>query len=69
MKNALLPILMLLIALTGCARHYVLKLTNGSQITAASKPRLKEGSYCYKDVKGEKHFVPAGRVREIAPGH
>jgi hypothetical protein len=60
--------LMIVIGLTGCARHYVIKLNNGSQITTASKPRLQEGSYCYKDAKGEKHFVAAGRVREIAPG-
>jgi Bacterial protein of unknown function (DUF903) len=67
MKKATLPLLIGLIALTGCARHYVMKLSNGSEITTATKPRLKEGIYHFKDAKGEEHFVPTGRVREIAP--
>ena len=67
MKNAALPLLIGLIALTGCAHHYVLKLNNGTEITTASKPKLKEGIYHFKDAKGEQHFVPAGRVREVAP--
>ena len=67
MRKASCPILLCLIVLTGCAHHYVLKLTNGAEITTASKPRLKEGSYYFKDAKGEEHFVPVARVREIAP--
>lgn len=67
MKSAALPLLIGLIALSGCAHHYVLKLNNGAQITTASKPRLKEGVYHFKDAKGEEHFVPVARVREIAP--
>jgi len=67
MRKAPWPILVCLIALTGCAHHYVLKLTNGSQITTATKPRLKEDSYYFKDAKGEEHYVPVARVREIAP--
>ena len=67
MKKNFWPGLIILIALTGCANHYVLKLTNGSEITTASKPRLKEGNWSFKDAKGEKHFVPEARVREVAP--
>jgi hypothetical protein len=67
MKKAALPLIIGLIALTGCARHYVLRLTNGSEITTATKPRLKEGIYHFKDAKGEEHFVPVARVREVAP--
>jgi hypothetical protein len=67
MKKAALPLLIGLVALTGCAHHYVLRLTNGSEITTASKPRLKEGVYHFKDAKGEEHFVPQARVREVAP--
>jgi hypothetical protein len=67
MKKASLPVLIGLIMLTGCAHHYVMKLNNGSQITTATKPRLKDGSYSFKDAKGEEHYVPAARVREIAP--
>ena len=67
MKKAALPLVIGLIALTGCAQHYVMKLNNGSVITTASKPRLKDGIYHFKDAKGEEHFVPTGRVREVAP--
>ena len=67
MKKAALPLLIGLIALTGCAHHYVMKLNNGMEITTASKPKLKEGVYQFKDAKGEEQFVPAIRVREIAP--
>jgi hypothetical protein len=67
MSKACWPLVLSLILVTGCARHYALKLTNGSEITTASKPKLKGGSYYYKDVKGEQHVLAAGRVREIAP--
>jgi hypothetical protein len=67
MKKAVLPLLIGLIALTGCAHHYVMKLSNGSQITTANKPTLKEGVYYFKDAKGEEHAVAAARVREVAP--
>ncbi len=56
-----------LFAGAGCARHYVIKLNNGSQITAANKPRLKNGSYYFKDANGQTRTLPAGRVMEIAP--
>ena len=61
------PLILSLILLAGCARHYVLKLSNGSEITTASKPKLKEGIYYYKDAKGEQHAMAAGRVLEMAP--
>jgi hypothetical protein len=67
MKKAALPLLIGLIALTGCAHHYVMKLTSGAQITTASKPKLKEDTYYFKDAKGEQQLVPAANVREIAP--
>jgi hypothetical protein len=67
MKKATLPILIGMIALTGCAHHYVIRLSNGTEITTATKPQLREGVYQFKDAKGEEHFVPLTRVREIAP--
>jgi hypothetical protein len=67
MSKASWSLLLSLIVLTGCARHYVLRLNNGSEIVTASKPRLKEGNYYYKDAKGEQHVLAAGRVREMAP--
>ena len=67
MNKAALLFLIGLMVLTGCAHHYVMKLTNGGEITTASKPRLKEGAYYFKDAKGEEQIVPATSVRELAP--
>ena len=67
MKKAALPLVLGLIALTGCAHHYVMKLSNGTEITTASKPKLKDGVYYFKDAKGDEHSMTAGRVREGAP--
>ncbi len=57
----------LLISACGCARHYLITLTNGGQITTNSKPRLKNVSYLFKDTKGKQQAVPAGRVTLIEP--
>ena len=67
MKKAVVPLLFALFLLAGCAHHYVMKLDNGIEVVTASKPKLKEGTYTYKDAKGQEHFVAAGRVREVAP--
>ena len=67
MKKTSLPVLVILIALTGCAHHYVMKLNNGGEITTATKPRLKDGIYSFKDAKGEEHFVSVARVRQVSP--
>lgn len=67
MKAPALALLIGLLALSGCASHYVIKLNNGMQIVTASKPKLKGGVYTYKDAKGEKHFIAAGRVHELEP--
>ena len=53
--------------LCGCAHNYVVKLSNGTQFTTASKPKLKGNSYYYKDASGREHSIPQGRVSEIAP--
>ena len=31
--------------LTGCARNYVVTLTNGTQVGTKNKPELKDGAY------------------------
>jgi hypothetical protein len=67
MKILLLPLLIGSLALCGCTHHYVMKLTNGMQMTTSSKPKLKGGNYYFKDGKGQEISVPQGRVREIEP--
>jgi hypothetical protein len=67
MKRLALSLLLGLLVLSGCASQYVIKLTNGNEITTASKPKLNGGTYSFKDAKGQEHFVPVGRVYEIEP--
>jgi hypothetical protein len=67
MRKIVLPLLAGTIALSGCVHPYVVKLSNGMQITAPHKPKLKNGAYQYKDSNGKAVSIPAGRVREIEP--
>jgi len=67
MNKAALTLLIGLIALTGCAHHYVMRLNNGGEITTATKPQLKDGAYRFQDAKGKEQIVPAFAVREVAP--
>ncbi len=62
-----IALLLLLAASCGCARHYVITLTNGSRVSTKGKPHLEGGYYVYKDVLGQKNWVSAGRVSEVAP--
>jgi len=56
-----------LIVLCGCSQTYVMKLSNGSQITTPGKPKLKGGYYQYKDAKGNENYVSQSRVLVIQP--
>jgi len=70
MKNRGLLLLLFLagcLAFTGCARRYVVRMTNGARITAAGKPKLEKGFYVFKDTRGNEMYVSQGRVLEIAP--
>ena len=68
MKIPVILLMFLALALSGCSRHYVLTLNNGTKIVSASKPQLKEGTYFFKDATGGEQTIPQGRVREISPG-
>jgi hypothetical protein len=67
MKRVASILLVGLSLLCGCAHTYVITLSDGRRITTASKPRLENGRYVFKDGTGKPASVPAGRVREIAP--
>lgn len=60
--------LVLAVALSaaGCARYDV-TLTNGSVITAKSKPKLDPTNNCYrfKDASEKEILVPSVRIRQI----
>ena len=53
--------------LCGCAQQYVIKLSNGMQLTTANKPKLKGATYYFKDAAGHENTIPQGRVTEIEP--
>jgi hypothetical protein len=59
--------LLLALSLCGCAHQYVMKLTNGTEITAAGKPKLKGAVYYYNGPHGETQAVQQSRVLEIEP--
>ena len=67
MSKISLLILLSLTVLCGCAHTYVITLDNGKRITTASKPKLENGRYVFKDAMGHPSYVATGRVREIAP--
>jgi len=64
---SLLPLVIVLALVSGCARSYVITLSNGGRIVCSGKPKLDKGIYTYKDVRGEKFTVSELRVREVAP--
>ncbi len=67
MKNHLLLLALTPLLVCGCARHYMMKLSNGMQVTTASKPHLKGGNYYFKDATGRVNKVPQSRVILIEP--
>jgi len=67
MNKISLLLLLSLTLLCGCAHNYVITLDNGKRITTASKPKLENGRYVFKDAMGRPSYVATGRVREIAP--
>jgi hypothetical protein len=68
MNKTVLPLVIAgLMVLSGCSHSYMMKMTNGSKIVTASKPKLKNGVYIYKDAKGGEHTVSQGRISEIEP--
>jgi hypothetical protein len=67
MKKLALPLVIVTLALTGCAHQYVMRLNNGHEITTASKPKLKDGIYHFKDARGQEHTVGQARVMQVEP--
>jgi hypothetical protein len=67
MKKLAAPLLLCLVLLCGCARYYVIKFNNGTQVTAVGKPKLKGRDYVFKDYSGQVRRVSEGRVLEIEP--
>ena len=67
MKRLSLLLLLGCLAFSGCARHYILVLNNGSQVDAWGKPKLANGSFHFKNAQGKDSQVSSSRVTEVAP--
>jgi hypothetical protein len=67
MKGISLLLMLGCLSLSGCARHYMLTLNNGSQVDAWGKPKLVNGSYQFKDAQGKEGRVSSSRVSKIEP--
>ena len=69
MKPLLTLALFATLLLAGCARHYTITLSNGNRISTLGKPKLQNGTYTFKDAKGQPGAVYAGRVKEVTPSN
>lgn len=69
MKNAALLLLLALLAVPGCARRYLITLSNGPAMIVRGRPRYDATNGCFvcTDAAGRLLVIPSGRVREIAP--
>jgi len=67
MKTYCCLLLLGLLVVSGCTHHYVLTLSNGTQVGSHNKPKLKDGVYYFTDALGRSTSVPATRVKEIEP--
>ena len=67
MKRFTLPLVASVALCCGCAHQYVMKLTNGSEISTPSKPKLKGANYYYKDALGRENVIPQSRVMVVEP--
>ena len=63
----MLALLLSLMALSGCTHRYVMKLTNGMEVTTSGKPKLKGAYFYYKGPHGVVETVPQSRVLEVEP--
>lgn len=51
----------------GCANRYIITTNTGAKVITASKPRLVESNYVYRDASGQKVRISSMRVRQIEP--
>jgi len=63
--KAAFSVLVALACFCGCAHQYLIRLNNGGQILAISKPKLQGTNYYYTDNMGAKCVIPQDRVTRI----
>ncbi len=68
MKARFITAVVVALVFSGCTQRYVLRLNNGQEIVAATKPKTDgRGWYRFKDVNGQEMKVNQLRVHEIEP--
>ena len=60
-----LTLLVGLVALCGCAHHYLMKLSNGDQTISLRKPKLQGTNYHFTGSDGVEYVIPKSRVVKI----
>jgi hypothetical protein len=64
--NCVLMSAAILAVLSGCASHqYLLKLSDGAQVIAVTKPKLQGNDYYFTDDSGQQDVVPKSRVVKV----
>ena len=58
-------VLVSLVVLCGCVRHYLMKLSDGDQIISVSKPKLQGTNYNFMGTDGGGYAIPRSRVVKI----
>lgn len=56
-----------LLAGVGCSSSYVITTTSGAKIITASKPKLIDSMYVYRDANGGTNRISKLRVRVVEP--
>ena len=53
--------------LTGCSQRYIITTTSGAKVITATKPKLVQSRYVYKDGSGRTNELSTLRVRSVEP--
>ena len=51
----------------GCSRSYIITTNTGAKVITASKPRLVQSKFVYKDANGRTNEISTLRVRTVEP--
>lgn len=57
----------LALAAAGCSRSYIITTNTGHKVVTATKPRLVQSKYVYKDANGRTNEISTLRVRSVEP--
>ena len=64
-RGLALTLLVSLVVLCGCMRHYLMELSNGDRTISVSKPKLQGTNYNFRGSDGGEYVIPRSRVVKI----